>query len=182
MTTVENEKSTPVRIREMVARGVAYRDHLKKMRREFRAAATDREAMHNKLVDNGEGPVTAKEVEQLQKSKWDILLQDEAELRKLLTEAQTVHDNRVEEFVESQRLLVEYHEGLVARFITDFVLSSSTAKAKADADPELTMLRQIAFEIEQQASAIRQMVREFEESLRGIVETKANLSKQWRTF
>lgn len=181
MATIE-EKPTPVLIREAVARGEAYRDHLRQMRREFDAAAADREAAHSKLVNGGVGPVSSKEVETLQKSRWAVLTDNESGLRKLLTEAENVRDNREEEYAESQRLLAEYHEGLMARFITDFGFSPSTARAKADSDNELIMLRQIAFEIQRQSTTVKQMIRELEESLRGTAEAKVKLSRQWRSI
>lgn len=182
MATVEAEKSVPVQIREMVAKGKLYLQHARQLRQKHEAEASQRESDHQKLVNGGSGPVSSKEVEVLQQSRWTILQANEDSLKELIKEYQTIVDDRQEQHAESQWLIQQYHDDGVSRLINDFGASPSNANSRMGADRDLQSLRQQADDIRQQGSQIREMIACCENDIRAIDESRAKLSRTWRAF
>lgn len=182
MATAEQQKSIPVQIRESVANGKQYLNHAKQLRQKHEAEASQRESDHQKLVSAGSGPVSSKEVEALQKSRWEILRANEDSLKELIRELQTIVDDRQEQYTESQRLVQQFFADGIERLMRDFCLSKSNADARMGSDRELQSLKQQSDDIRQQASTVRQMIAGCEDGIRAIAESRANLSRKWRTF
>lgn len=183
VATVElKEKSVPVQIRESLANGKLYLQHARQLRQKHEAEASQRESDHQRLIAAGSGPVSGSEVQKLQQSRWAILQANEDSLRELIRELQNIVDDRTEQYTESQRLVQQYHADGIERLMRDFGLSKSNADARMGADRELQSLRQQSDDIRQQGNAVRQMIAGCEDGIRAIAESRANLSRKWRTF
>lgn len=183
MATVElKEKSIPQQIRESMANGKQYLDHAKQLRQKHDSESMQRESDHQKLVSAGSGPVSGSEVQKLQQSRWAILQANEDSLRGLIRELQTIVDDRQEQYTESQRLVQQFFADGIERLMRDFCLSKSNADARMGSDRELQSLKQQSDDIRQQASTVRQMIASCEDGIRAIAESRANLSRKWRTF
>jgi hypothetical protein len=176
------EKSVPLVIREMVAKGKLYLQHARQLRQQYDALSSQRESDHQKLVSSGVGPVDSKEVLKLQQSRWQILADNEAGLRELIGELQSIVDDRQEQHAESQRLIQQYHDDGVSRLINDFGASPSIANSRMGADKDLQALKQQADDVRQQGNAVRQMILSAEGDIQAIADARTKLSKQWRTF
>ena len=182
MATVEAEKSVPLAIRESVAKGKLYLQHARQLRQKHDAESMQRESDHQKLVNGGSGPVSSKEVEALQKSRWTILQANEDSLKELIKEYQTIVDDRQEQHAESQWLIRKYLADGTERLMRDFGMSRSNADSRMGADKDLQALKQQADDVRQQGSSVRQMIAACEDGIRGIADARATLSTQWRTF
>ena len=182
MTTVTESKSAPLTIRESVARGKLYLQHARQLRQQYDALASQRESDHQKLVAAGVGPVDSKEVLKLQQSRWQILADNEAGLRELIGELQTIVDDRTEQHAESQKLIQQYHADAIERLMRDFGMSRSNADSRMGADKDLQSLKQQADDVRQQGNAVRQMIVSAEGDIQAIADARTKLSRTWRAF
>ena len=182
MATVEKELSVPRQVREKAANAAGYRDHARQLRRDYDSGAQERESNHQRLIASGVGPCDSAEVLRLQKSRWQVLADNEKALDALVKELGEIRQHLADDYQACKQMLEQHRLDEIRRLVDDHGMKEHLAATSVDADRMLASLRQIGEDIRKHADSIRQMIQACEQDAETINATRAKLSRQWRAF